>query len=105
MNIHISNLSFNTKDDDLNSLFSKYGEVSSAKVIMDKATGRSRGFGFVEMSDDKASKSAIAELDGTTNDTRTIKVTEARPREERPASRNNSGDSYNNSGSYNQNHY
>ena len=105
MNIHISNLSFSIKDEDLNSFFSEYGEVSSAEVIMDKATGRSRGFGFVEMSDEKASKKAIAELDGTAKDGRTIKVTEARPREERSTSRNSGGGNYNNSKSYNQNAY
>ena len=105
MNIHISNLSFNIQDEDLSSFFSEYGEVSSAKVIIDKATGRSRGFGFVEMSDEEASKKAIAELDGTTKDGRAIKVTEARPREEKPAFRNNSNGGYNNSRSYNQNGY
>ena len=78
MNIYISNLSFNIQDKELSSLFTEYGEVSSAKVIMDKMTSRSRGFGFVEMPDDEASKKAIAGLDGTTIDGRTIKVTEAR---------------------------
>ncbi|OYW17613.1 MAG: RNA-binding protein, partial [Sphingobacteriales bacterium 12-47-4] len=58
---------------------------SSAKVITDKFTQRSRGFGFVEMADDEAARKAIAELDGATADGRAIKVTEAKPREERPA--------------------
>jgi RNA recognition motif-containing protein len=80
MNIYISNLSFTILDKDLRGFFSEYGEVSSAKIIMDRATMRSRGFGFVEMPDEQASKKAIAGLDGTTRDGRTIQVTEARPK-------------------------
>ena len=83
MNIYVSNLSFNVQDEDLQGFFAEYGEVSSAKVITDRATGRSKGFGFVEMSDDVAAAKAITELDGSTADGRTIKVTEAKPREER----------------------
>ncbi len=83
MNIYVSNLSFNVQDEDLKSYFADYGEVSSAKVINDKETNRSRGFGFVEMSDDAAAQKAIAELDGATVDGRAIKVTVAKPREER----------------------
>ncbi len=105
MNIYISNLSFNIQDKDLSGFFTEYDEVSSAKVIMDKVTSRSRGFGFVEMSDEEASKKAIAGLDGTTKDGRTIKVTEARQKEERPAYRNNADGGYNNSNSYNKNRY
>jgi RNA recognition motif-containing protein len=98
MNIYVSNLSFNVTDDDLQGFFSDYGAVSSAKVITDKFTGKSRGFGFVEMPDDEAAKKAIGELDGGVVEGRAIKVTEARPREERTerrsfAPRNNS---YNN---------
>jgi RNA recognition motif-containing protein len=85
MNIYVSNLSFNVQDEDLREFFTEYGEVTSAKVITDKFTQRSKGFGFVEMSDDAAAAKAIAELDGSTADGRTIKVTEARPKEERPA--------------------
>jgi len=84
MNIYVSNLSFNVQDEDLRGFFTSYGEVTSAKVIMDKATGRSKGFGFVEMSDTAAGQKAIAELDGSTVDNRTIKVMEARPKEDRP---------------------
>ena len=87
MNIYVSNLSFNVQDEDLLGFFTEYGEVSSAKVITDKATGRSKGFGFVEMSDDTAAAKALAELDGSVADNRTIKVTEARPREERTNNR------------------
>ena len=84
MNIYVSNLSFNVTDEDLQSYFTEYGEVSSAKVITDKMTNRSRGFGFVEMADDAAAQKAIAELDGATVDGRAIKVNVAKPREERP---------------------
>jgi RNA recognition motif-containing protein len=105
MNIYVSNLSFNVQDEDLRGFFTPYGEVSSAKIIMDKATSRSRGFGFVEMSDEEGSKKAIAGLDGTTVDGRTIKVTEARQKEERSSNRSNSETNYNNSNSYNKNGY
>src|SRR5947207_14056457 len=104
MNIYISNLRFNIADTDLSGFFTQYGEVSSAKVIMDKVTGRSRGFGFVEMSDDEASKKAIAGLDGTAKDGRTINVTEARQKEKRAAHDDGDGN-YNNGNSYNQNRY
>jgi RNA recognition motif-containing protein len=83
MNIYVSNLSYNVTDEDLQDFFAEYGEVSSAKVITDKFTNRSRGFGFVEMSDDEAARKAITELDGGIVEGRAIKVTEARPREER----------------------
>jgi len=66
MNIYVSNLSFNVQDEDLREFFAPYGEVTSAKVISDRETGRSRGFGFVEMSDDEAAKKAIGELDQAT---------------------------------------
>ncbi len=85
MNIYVSNLSFAVQDEDLKSYFAEYGEVTSAKVIMDKYTNRSKGFGFVEMSDEAAGTKAIAELDGATVDGRSIKVNVARPKEERPA--------------------
>jgi len=83
MNIHVSNLSFNVTDEDLRDFFADYGEVTSAKVIMDRYTGKSRGFGFVEMPDDEAAKKAIAELDNGVVEGRSIRVSEARPREER----------------------
>ena len=85
MNIYVSNLSFAVVDEDWKSYFAEYGEVTSAQVIVDKYTNRSKGFGFVEMSDDAAAQKAIAELDGATVDGRSIKVNVARPREERPA--------------------
>ncbi len=83
MNIYVSNLSYSVQDDDLRGFFSEYGEVSSAKVIMDKYTNRSKGFGFVEMPDDTAAQKAIAELDGGLVEGRAIKVMVAKPREER----------------------
>ncbi len=83
MNIYAGNLSYNTQDNELNDAFSEFGEVSSAKVIMDRDTGRSKGFGFVEMANDDDGKKAIEALDGTDLDGRTIKVNEARPRPDR----------------------
>ena len=109
MNIYVSNLSFNVQDVDLREFFTPYGEVTSAKIINDRESGTSRGFGFVEMPDEAASKKAIAELDGATVEGRSIKVTEARPKEDRPARSNggdrNGGDRFNNANSYNKNRY
>lgn len=83
MNIYVSNLSFAVQDEDLREFFAEYGEVSSAKVIMDKYTNRSKGFGFVEMPDDAAAQKAITELDGGMVDGRAIRVAIAKPKEER----------------------
>jgi RNA recognition motif-containing protein len=94
MNIYVSNLSYAVQDDDLRGFFSEYGEVSSAKVIMDRYTNRSKGFGFVEMPDDAAAQKAIAELDGGMVEGRAIKVMQAKPKEER--SNNNRKPSYSN---------
>jgi RNA recognition motif-containing protein len=91
MNIYVSNLSFNVTDEDLQDYFAEYGEVSSAKVIMDKFTGKSRGFAFVEMPDDEAAQKAISELDGASVDGRTIGVSVAKPREDRGAGGNKGG--------------
>ena len=81
MNIYVSNLGFDIKNEDLNSIFAPYGEVSSAKIITDRVTGRSRGFGFVEMPDEQAGNKAIDELNGGTIEGRTISVNVARPKE------------------------
>src|SRR5687768_17049663 len=105
MNIYVSNLSFNVRDEDLREFFAPYGEVTLAKVIMDKITNQSRGFGFVEMSDETASRKAIAELDQATVEGRTIKVMEAKPKEDRPARDFGGGKNYNNGNSYNKNRY
>ena len=83
MNIYVSNLSFNVQDEDLREFFAEYGEVSSAKIITDKFTNKSRGFGFVEMPDDEAAQKAIAELNGGVVEGRAINVTVAKPKEER----------------------
>ncbi|HEY1116045.1 MAG TPA: RNA-binding protein [Chitinophagaceae bacterium] len=91
MNIYVSNLSFNVQDEDLREFFAPHGEVTSAKVITDKLTGKSRGFGFVEMPDDASAQKAINELNNGSVDGRTIKVMEAKPREDRPARSNNGG--------------
>lgn len=84
MNIFIAGLSFKVNDADLATLFEEYGEITSAKVIMDRNTGRSKGYGFVEMEDNEAANKAIAELNDAEYDGRRISVSEARPREERP---------------------
>ncbi|HSJ82856.1 MAG TPA: RNA-binding protein [Acidimicrobiia bacterium] len=83
MNIYVGNLPFNTTAADLEALFGEYGTVDSAAIINDRETGRSRGFGFVEM-DNTAGAKAIEELDGADYNGRNLKVNEARPREERP---------------------
>ncbi len=85
MNIYVSNLSFDVQDEDLRDFFTPYGEVSSAKIITDKFTGRSRGFGFVEMPDDAAANKAIAELDNGIVEGRTVRVMVAKPKESKPA--------------------
>ena len=82
MNIYVSNLSFKLQDEDLKQVFTSFGEVTSAKVIRDNQSGRSRGFGFVEMSSDDDARAAIEKLNGTEVDGRTIVVNEARPRTE-----------------------
>jgi RNA recognition motif-containing protein len=85
-NLFVRSLSYSTTDDGLRDLFATVGTVVSAKVIMDRDTGRSKGFGFVEMSSDEEARAAIAQLDGKELDGRTIIIAEARPREERPTS-------------------
>ena len=104
MNMYVSNLGFHVSESDLKTLFEAFGQVESAKVITDRETGRSRGFGFVEMSDEAASKKAIAELDGATVENRAISVSVAKPKEDR-APRGNGGGGYNNGNSYNKNRY
>ncbi len=81
MNIYVGNLSYDTRDGDLEQAFSAFGDVDSARVIIDRDTNRSKGFGFVEMASKEAGDKAIAALDGTDLQGRTIKVNEARPRE------------------------
>lgn len=83
MNIYVSNLNFHTSNESLKNLFTKYGEVSSANIITDRETGRSRGFGFVEMPNDTEGQSAIDALNGTNFEEKTITVNVARPKEDR----------------------
>lgn len=82
MNIYVGNISWNLKDQDLANLFASYGEVTSAKIVTDKFTNRSKGFGFVEMADDAAAQAAIAALNGSEVDGRNIVVNESRPKPE-----------------------
>ena len=81
MNIYVGNLSWNLKDQDLANLFTPYGEVASAKIVMDKFTQRSKGFGFVEMPNDDQAQAAIAQLNGSEVDGRNLVVNESRPKE------------------------
>jgi RNA recognition motif-containing protein len=81
-NIYVGNLPWSTTDEELNDMFAEYGNVSSAKIIYDRETGRSRGFGFVEM--DNGAEEAISSLNGSMVGGRSLKVNEARPREEKP---------------------
>lgn len=83
MNVYVGNLSYGTASDDLRELFEAYGEVTSANVISDRDSGRSKGFGFVEMADDAQAREAIEKLNGQEVGGRTITVNEARPREDR----------------------
>ncbi len=83
MNIYVSNLSFHTSEEDLKNMFSKFGTVTSAKIIMDRETGQSRGFAFVEMSSEAEGKEAMAALNNKEIEGRAISVSVAREREER----------------------
>lgn len=81
--LYVGNLTYSTTSESLEELFAQYGEVRSAQVVMDRETGRSKGFGFVEMGDEEGAKSAIAALNGTDVGGRQLTVNEARPREDR----------------------
>ena len=94
MNIYVSNLSYSTSTESLQELFAEYGEITSANIITDRETGRSRGFGFVEMPDDTEAQKAINELNETDFEGKTIIVNVARPRTER----NDGGGRYNRGG-------
>lgn len=96
MNIFIAGLNYNMSEAELGELFAEYGEVVSVKIIMDRETGRSKGYGFVEMADDEAGDKAIAALNEVDMDGKTLSVSVARPREERPRRSygNNGGGGY-----------
>jgi RNA recognition motif-containing protein len=84
MNIYVGNLPYTVSNDDLENMFAAHGEVSSARVIMDRDTGRSKGFGFVEMPNNDEAQAAIDALNNSDAGGRSLRVNEARPREERP---------------------
>jgi cold-inducible RNA-binding protein len=95
--LYVGNLSYDVDSSALEQLFSPHGSVQSAQIINDRDTGRSKGFGFVEMSSDSEAQAAIAALNGQDNDGRALTVNEAKPREERPRSGGGGGggrDSY-----------
>lgn len=86
MNIYVANISFKATNSDLKELFEEYGDVSSAKIIIDKDSQRSRGFGFVEMANDAEARQAITELNGANFQGKDVNVTEARPKSENSGS-------------------
>ncbi|MFC1771657.1 RNA recognition motif domain-containing protein [Candidatus Margulisiibacteriota bacterium] len=87
MNIYVGNLPYSISEQDLKDLFGEYGAVTNVKIINDRETGRSKGFGFVEMAEKAEGDTAVKELNEKEMDGRKIKVNEARPREERPRAR------------------
>ena len=91
MNIYVANIPFKATEDELKGLFEEYGEVSSTKIILDKFTQRSRGFGFVEMSDDAAARQAINSLNGADFMGKNLVVNEARPKTDAPRGGGNRG--------------
>lgn len=98
MKLYIGNLSYETTDADLQAAFAAHGEVRSAQVVTDRDTGRSRGFGFVEMDDRAQAEAAISALNGAQLRGRTLIVNEARPREDRPRSGGGYGSGYGSGG-------
>jgi RNA recognition motif-containing protein len=83
MNIYVGNLSYGMSEDELRDAFGAFGDVSSAKILVDRETGRSRGFGFVEMPNQSEAETAIAQLNGKDVGGRALRINEARPRERR----------------------
>jgi len=94
MNLYIGNLDYTIKEDQLKSLFEEFGEVTTVKIITDKFTGRSKGFGFVEMSDNNAGSAAISALNGKSINNRDMTVSEARPKTENDNYSNNRRERY-----------
>ena len=82
--LYVGNLSFSVTDDELQQAFASFGNISSARIVMDRMTGRSKGFGFVELEDDGAADDAISKMDGQTLGGRPVRVSEAKPQEDRP---------------------
>ena len=92
--LYVGNLSYNTTGSDLEQLFAQHGSVTSAEVIQDRDTGRSKGFGFVQMGSDAEAQAAIAALNGQQHDGRALTVNEAKPREDRPRGGGGGGGGY-----------
>lgn len=84
MNIYVGNLAYNLTEDELKDAFAEFGDVASVNIIMDKFSGQSKGFGFVEMPNDSEANEAIKTLDGSSMSGRNVKVNQAKPRTERP---------------------
>jgi RNA recognition motif-containing protein len=103
--LFVGSLPYSVTDDDLAQLFSDFGTVASAKVIFDRETNRSKGFGFVEFENDDEAKAAIDGLNNKEVQGRTIVVNEARPQEARPPRRDFGGDRGGNGGGYNRNRF
>lgn len=82
--LYVGNLAFSVTDDELMQAFTSFGNIASARVVMDRMTGRSKGFGFVELEDDAAADEAVQKMDGQTIGGRPVRVSEAKPQEERP---------------------
>ena len=91
MNIYVGNLPYSSTDDDLRELFEAHGDVDRAKVIFDRESGRSKGFGFVEMPDDGNAQKAIESLNGQDMEGRPLRVNEARPKEDNPSGNRGKG--------------
>jgi len=89
--LYVGNLAYGVTDGDLQTMFGPHGTVTSAQVIMDRDTGRSKGFGFVEMGSDQEAQAAITALNGQQSEGRSLTVNEAKPREDRGAARGGSG--------------
>ena len=98
MNIYVTNIPFKATDNDLKELFQQYGQVTSAKIIIDKETQRSRGFGFVEMPDNTAARKAMTTLNGSNFQGKDLTVNEARPKTDAPRGGGYSGGGYNRGG-------
>jgi RNA recognition motif-containing protein len=98
MNIYVANIPFKASDSELKELFEEHGEVSSAKIVIDKLTNRSRGFGFVEMPDTAAAKQAITSLNGFNFQGKELTVNEARPKTDNPRGGGGGGGGYGNRG-------
>ncbi len=102
MNIYVANIPFKASDNELKELFETYGEVTSAKIVMDKLTNRSRGFGFIEMPDEESARQAINSLNGSSFQGKDLTVNEARPKTDNPRSGggygNRGGSGYGNRG-------